>query len=142
MPSKNPFISQVANGTPIAALVHAAKEVSGGNLRARAHVRAIDELAGLVRVFNQMVEDLESNSRELEARRRFTEAILESIPTGVLSLDAQRRITHANPALLRMFHPNGPGDDQTPRMINSELHEVFPPDVVEDTSAAFEMSAM
>ena len=33
------------------------------------------------------------------------ETILESIPTGVLSLDAARRVTHVNQALLRMFHP-------------------------------------
>ena len=33
-----------------------------------------------------MTQELEANSRELERRRRFTEAILESIPTGVISL--------------------------------------------------------
>ena len=36
-------------------------------------VAAIDELATLVRAFNEMTEELEANSRELEARRRFTE---------------------------------------------------------------------
>ena len=55
-------------------------------------VAAIDELAGLVRGFNEMTRDLEANSRELDARRRFTEAILESIPTGVISLAADGRI--------------------------------------------------
>jgi nitrogen fixation/metabolism regulation signal transduction histidine kinase len=33
---------------------------------------------------------------ELDQRRRQMETILESIPTGVLSLDASRRVTHTN----------------------------------------------
>jgi len=77
---------------PIAALIDAAHQVSKGNLHYRVRVRAIDELATLVRGFNQMTQELEANSRELEARRRFTEAILESIPTGVISVSADGRI--------------------------------------------------
>ena len=42
----------------------------------------------LVSGFNRMTADLEANRSELEARRRFTEAILESIPTGVISVDS------------------------------------------------------
>src|SRR5207249_10021428 len=71
----------------------------GGNLSYQVEVPAIDELAGLVRGFNEMTRELESNSRELDARRRFTEAILESIPTGVLSVSADGRIQRVNRAL-------------------------------------------
>ena len=88
---------------PIAALLHAAGEVSKGNLKHRVHVRAIDELASLVRGFNEMTQELEANSRELDARRRFTEAILESIPTGVISIGADGYIRRVNRALVRMF---------------------------------------
>ena len=73
---------------PISALLIAAGEVRKGNLKYRVNVRAIDELASLVRGFNEMTQELEANSRELDARRRFTEAILESIPTGVMSIAA------------------------------------------------------
>ena len=66
-------------------------------------VRAIDELASLVRGFNEMTQELEANSRELEARRRFTEAILESIPTGVISIGADGCIQRVNRALCGMF---------------------------------------
>jgi two-component system, NtrC family, nitrogen regulation sensor histidine kinase NtrY len=66
-------------------------------------VRAIDELASLVRGFNEMTQELEANSRELDARRRFTEAILESIPTGVISIGADGSIRRVNRALRRMF---------------------------------------
>ena len=76
---------------------------SKGNLRHRVEVRAIDELASLVRGFNEMTKELEANSRELDARRRFTEAILESIPTGVISIGADGYIRRVNRALGRMF---------------------------------------
>jgi two-component system nitrogen regulation sensor histidine kinase NtrY len=89
--------------TPISALLHAAGEVSKGNLKHRVQVRAIDELASLVRGFNEMTHELEANSRELDARRRFTEAILESIPTGVISIGSDGYIRRVNRALASMF---------------------------------------
>jgi two-component system, NtrC family, nitrogen regulation sensor histidine kinase NtrY len=88
---------------PISALLEAASEVRRGNLSYRVRENAIDELATLVRAFNEMTNDLESNSRELEARRRFTEAILESIPTGVISVSGGERIERVNRALSGIF---------------------------------------
>ena len=85
--------------SPISALLVAAGEVRKGNLGHRVRAKAIDELATLVRAFNEMMQELEANSRELENRRRFTEAILESIPTGVLSVNAEGRIQRVNRAL-------------------------------------------
>jgi PAS domain S-box-containing protein len=89
--------------TPISALLGAAQEVRQGNLAYRVKVNAIDELASLVRAFNEMTKELEANSRELEKRRRFTEAILESIPTGVISLSGEGRIQSVNRALKGLF---------------------------------------
>jgi two-component system, NtrC family, nitrogen regulation sensor histidine kinase NtrY len=89
--------------TPITALLRAAEQIRKGNLSYRVRVGAIDEMATLVRAFNEMTEALETNSKELEARRRFTEAILESIPTGVISLAADGRIQRVNRALLGIF---------------------------------------
>ena len=44
-------------------------------------------------------QELESTGRELDLRRRFTEAILESIPTGVISIGADGSIHRVNRAL-------------------------------------------
>jgi PAS domain S-box-containing protein len=98
------FLSRKISG-PISALLTAAGEVRKGNLRYRVDIRAQDELASLVRGFNEMTQELEANSRELDARRRFTEAILESIPTGVLSITADGRIQRVNRALIQIFPP-------------------------------------
>ncbi|MGA8027993.1 MAG: HAMP domain-containing protein, partial [Bryobacteraceae bacterium] len=90
---------------PISALLGAAQEVRRGNLSYRVRVNAMDELATLVRAFNEMTSALEGNAKELEARRRFTEAILESIPTGVISVSADERIERVNRALAAIFSP-------------------------------------
>jgi len=91
---------------PISAILEAASEIRRGNLRHRIGARAIDELGSLVRSFNQMTQELETTSEELDRRRRFTEAILESIPTGVLSIASDGSIQHTNRALAKIFPPD------------------------------------
>ena len=90
---------------PIAAILDAATEVRKGNFK-RVDVTAVDELGSLVRGFNQMTEELEASQRELDRRRRFTEAILESIPTGVISIGADGSIKRVNLALTKIFPPD------------------------------------
>ena len=89
--------------SPIAAVLGAVDEVSKGNLTYRVNVSAVDEMAQLVSGFNRMTGDLDANRKEIEARRRFTEAILESIPTGVISVDANGHIQLVNRALAEIF---------------------------------------
>jgi len=138
------FLSKLVT-RPLAALAEATQEISRGRLDYRIDVSTADEIGDLVRSFNRMAEDLETSRRQIEAssrdvsaanaeldrRRRQMETILESIPTGVLSLDASRRVTHANQALLRMFNPDGREDEH--RMLRgAALAEVFPLEVLQD----------
>ncbi|MFQ5663322.1 MAG: ATP-binding protein [Terriglobia bacterium] len=88
---------------PIQALAVATREVSRGNFDYRVDVAARDELGTLVTSFNQMTtqlgesrQQLERAVAELDQRRQWIEAILESIPTGVLTLDSNLRILNAN----------------------------------------------
>jgi two-component system, NtrC family, nitrogen regulation sensor histidine kinase NtrY len=140
------FLSKLVT-RPVVALAEATDEISRGRLDYRVEVRAADEIGDLVRSFNRMAEELESSRKQIEAssrelsaanveldqRRRHIETILESIPTGVLSLDVNRHITHANQALLRMFYPNGPSGDSRV-LIGAALPEVFSSEVLEDIS--------
>jgi len=138
------FLSKLVT-RPLAALAEATQEISRGRLDYRIDVSSADEIGDLVRSFNRMAEELETSRRQIEAstrdvstanaeldqRRRQMETILESIPTGVLSLDASRSVTHANQALLRMFNPEGRGDEH--RMLRgARLADVFPPEVLQD----------
>jgi len=139
------FLSKIVT-RPLSALAEATQEISRGRLDYRVDVSAADEIGDLVRSFNRMAEDLESSRRQIEAssrdlsaanaeleqRRRHMETILESIPTGVLSLDAARRVTHVNQALLRMFHPDSQRDGSSQILLGATLAEVFPAEVLED----------
>src|SRR5438876_7689679 len=88
---------------PIEALSEATREISAGNLDHRVHVQAQDELGLLVSHFNDMAERLQGTTRELDARRRYMEIILESIPTGVISVDSDMRANKINRAARAMF---------------------------------------
>jgi two-component system, NtrC family, nitrogen regulation sensor histidine kinase NtrY len=139
------FLSKIVT-RPLSALAEATQEISRGRLDHRVDVSSADEIGDLVRSFNRMAEDLESSRRQIEAssrdlsaanaeldqRRRQMETILENIPTGVLSLDDNRRITHVNQALRRMFHPDGVHDGSSQIVLGAALEEVFPAEVLED----------
>ena len=138
------FLSKIVT-RPLSALAEATQEISRGRLDYRVDVRAADEIGDLVRSFNRMAEDLEASRRQIEAssrdlsaanaeldqRRRHMETILESIPTGVLSLDADLRVTHVNQALLRMFYPE-PHEGTAAKLLGASPGEVFPAEVAED----------
>src|SRR6202049_2445263 len=139
------FLSKLVT-RPLAALAEATQEISRGRLDYRVDVSAADEIGDLVRSFNRMAEELEVSRRQIEAssrdlsaanteleqRGRQMETILESIPTGVLSLDAERRVTHANQALLRMFQPDI-GHHGAARMLRgATMADIFPSEVLED----------
>lgn len=88
---------------PIKALAEGADEIARGNLGHRVDVLAEDELGLLVSTFNDMSAKLESNSIELSERRRYIETVLETLPTGIISFDADDRITTINRAALSIL---------------------------------------
>ncbi len=88
---------------PIKALAEGADEIARGNLGHRVEVFAEDELALLVSTFNDMSLKLEANSLELERRRRYTETVLETLPTGVMSFDADNRVSTINRAAVNIL---------------------------------------
>jgi nitrogen fixation/metabolism regulation signal transduction histidine kinase len=88
---------------PIEALAEATREISSGNLNYRVEIEAADELGMLVGLFNDMALRLQGTTAELETRRRYMEIILETIPTGVISLDPDLRIHTVNRAARTMF---------------------------------------
>jgi nitrogen fixation/metabolism regulation signal transduction histidine kinase len=92
--------------TPITAILEAADEVRQGHLHHRVRVAAEDELAMLVTGFNQMTEALETGAHELERRNRFTEAILESIPTACFRSARTARSTGSTRRWVRSFRPH------------------------------------
>jgi two-component system nitrogen regulation sensor histidine kinase NtrY len=89
---------------PLSALIAATERVRAGDLTARVPEHgAPDEIGSLSRAFNRMTNDLEQNRRELleanrqlDQRRRFTEAVLEGVSAGVVGLDGEGKINLPN----------------------------------------------
>jgi PAS domain S-box-containing protein len=111
--------------TPIKALAEASNEIARGNLSHRVTTVADDELALLAASFNQMTTQLEENRRSIEAgaaelrdknlalreRRNYIETILQSLTTGVVSLDENDCVTTFNAAASRMLGLTHKPDD-------------------------------
>jgi nitrogen fixation/metabolism regulation signal transduction histidine kinase len=139
------LLSKLVN-RPVAALAAGTAAISKGQLDYRVDIRATDELAELVQSFNSMAEQLESSRRQietssrdvraaneaLERRRRYIETVLESLPTGVISVDASRRITLANTAFSRMFYLERSEYVSPTDLVNLPLREVMAADVLAD----------
>ncbi len=111
--------------TPIRALAEASNEVARGNLSHRVVTIADDELALLADSFNQMTAQLEDNRTSIEAgstalreknltleeRRNYIETVLESLSTGVVSLDENDSVTTINAAASRILRLSVPVAD-------------------------------
>ena len=98
--------------TPIGRLAGAAERVSEGDLGVRVAVGMDDdEIGALSETFNRMTSQLEGQRKELvdanfqlDARRRFTEAMLAGVSAGVLGFDGDGRITLINRMASRMLN--------------------------------------
>ena len=103
--------------TPIKALAEASNEIARGNLKHRVTTIADDELALLAESFNQMTTQLEENRSRIEAgaaelrdknmalreRRNYIETVLQSLSTGVVSIDENDCVTTLNASAARML---------------------------------------
>jgi two-component system, NtrC family, nitrogen regulation sensor histidine kinase NtrY len=88
---------------PVEAIARASDEIARGNFSHRVDVFAEDELNVLVTAFNQMAVKLDENSQELSERRKYTETVLQSLNTGVISFDSENSVTTINNAAISMF---------------------------------------
>ena len=91
---------------PIGGLIHAADRVRTGDLSVRVpEVPSDDDIAGLLRAFNRMTNQLATQRSELmdaysqiDERRRFTETVLSGVSAGVIGLDLQGLVELPNRA--------------------------------------------
>jgi two-component system, NtrC family, nitrogen regulation sensor histidine kinase NtrY len=103
--------------TPISYLIRAADRVRAGDLTARVpEIEEGSEIDSLSRAFNRMTDQLSSQRSELinannqlDQRRRFTEAVIGGVSSGVIGLDARGRITLPNRSAAEFIgrEPNG-----------------------------------
>jgi len=83
---------------PIQRLAEGTRAVAHGDLDHRIEGEGEDEIGTLVTAFNRMTAELKTSRTELESRRRYLETLLANITAGVVSADAEGRITTMNRA--------------------------------------------
>ncbi|MCO6050577.1 PAS domain-containing sensor histidine kinase [Mesorhizobium sp. RP14(2022)] len=96
---------------PIRQLIGAADEVAGGNLDVKVPVRPSDgDVGALADTFNNMIGELKSQRNELleanyqiDERRRFSEAVLSGVTSGVIGVDPDGMVTILNPSAEAML---------------------------------------
>jgi two-component system nitrogen regulation sensor histidine kinase NtrY len=96
---------------PIGELIAAADRVRAGDLSVQvAALPGSDELTSLGRAFNRMTDQLQAQreelvvaNRQLDSRRRFTEAVLGGVSAGVVGLDQDGRINLPNRSASRLL---------------------------------------
>ncbi len=98
---------------PLIELVSAARNVGSGNFAMRVQPgNGTDEVGLLARAFNRMTAQLEAQTQalvsanaQLEVRRAFIEAVLESITAGIVSIDREGAIRLMNSSAQALLHP-------------------------------------
>ncbi len=125
---------------PVESLADAMEAIAAGDYAHRVGMSSTEELGELVDSFNVMAADLESAhataerstaqlsdlNHALQARRTELETIIETIPSGVVTLSADRRILLANRAFSEMLDPGGQR-----QFVGLPLSSVLPPDIVD-----------
>ncbi|MEK6709565.1 MAG: ATP-binding protein, partial [Nitrospinota bacterium] len=99
-------------------LAEGTRAVSEGDLEYRVDAQADGEVGILVDAFNRMTQELKGNREKIEEsaghlrrtsaendrRRRYMEAMLENIGTGVVSINRRGRVTVLNKAAGQLLH--------------------------------------
>jgi PAS domain S-box-containing protein len=102
---------------PVEALAVAMAEIAAGKYEHRVELAATGEMGELVRAFNRMAADLDTSrqlaetsseqltaaNRAIEERRRELETIVETIPSGVVTLDSTGTILLSNRAFAALL---------------------------------------
>jgi two-component system, NtrC family, sensor histidine kinase KinB len=134
-------------GAPIEALAKAADNIGQGNFDVTLPISPVAEMTLLSRRFGLMAEALRhhkaTNIEELLASESRLQAVLDSIDDGLVIIDAQGRVEHANPVAIRQLFwlrdPHGKSlgellarpelDEATQRVLSGQLLERVPDDL-------------
>jgi two-component system nitrogen regulation sensor histidine kinase NtrY len=129
------YIAQGLTG-PIGKLATATRRVAEGELDFILEKESDDEMGLLVDSFNQMTHDLQTSKIQLESvnvalqesnieldeRRQYIETILQNVPAGVISFDANSKVTSINKFAEDLLHINK--DDY----LHKDFHTTLMPD--------------
>ena len=131
---------------PAETLADAMEQISAGHYSHRVTVGATEELGEVIHSFNAMASDLEQSralaetstaqlsevNRTLGDRRRELELILDTIPSGVATLDGRLSVLLSNRAMLDLLDLHTSATDIEHALANLPVDVAFPPAISEE----------
>ncbi len=129
---------------PVEALGMAMDEIAAGQYDHRVAAIATGEMGDLVRAFNHMAADLEASrqladsssaqltaaNRAIEERRRELETIVETIPSGVVTLDGSGVVLQSNRAFAALM-----GLREDVSLAGEKIETLLPAELAEDLAS-------
>ena len=126
---------------PVEALAEAMDEIADGKYDHRVSLAATGEMGDLVRAFNHMAADLEASrqlaesssaqlttaNQAIEERRRELETIVETIPSGVVTLDGSGVVLQSNRAFAALM-----GGRVDLDLVGARIETLLPAECLED----------
>ena len=126
---------------PVEALADAMDEIAAGKYDHRVALSVTGEMGELVRAFNHMAADLETSrslaesssaqltaaNQAIEERRRELETILETIPSGVVTLDGAGMVLQSNRAFAGLM-----GHREDVSLAGERIDSLLPADCLDD----------
>ncbi|MDR3725261.1 MAG: ATP-binding protein [Terracidiphilus sp.] len=134
---------------PVEALADAMNAIADGKYERRVETHATGEMEELVRSFNHMAADLEASrllaetssaqltaaNQAIETRRRELETILETIPSGVVTLDATNKVLLANHAFALLM-----GLPEDANLTGQQIDALLPAECASDLAGVIRRS--
>lgn len=92
---------------PLRGLIEGTRRIARGDFSFELPGRRGDEIGTVMEAFNEMTRQVSRSQTVLEERRKYLEIILENIGTGVISTDAEDRVSAVNTAAERILGMRG-----------------------------------
>lgn len=129
---------------PVEALADAMDEIAAGKYSHRVGTVATGEMADLIRSFNHMAADLETSrqlaessqaqltaaNQSIEQRRRELEIIVETIPSGVVTLDGSGIVLQANHAFSELMARSA-----ETTLVGERIEDLFPAECADEVAS-------
>lgn len=122
---------------PVQHLAHTGEALASGNLDARAHLNAHNELGGLAVTFNHMADKLQHKLREVREQKQFLQGLIDAIPDGMRVISPNYQILQVNQAYCQQlglsseqalsqpcYHVYQQSEPCAPTLYTCPLHEI------------------
>lgn len=109
---------------PIKVLAEICNEIGKGNLKEKLKINRKDEIGILAEAINNMVRQLDRNTKKLIEMKNFNEDILRNISIGIITTDRAGNILSINPTGQRILEDNKNVNNQKEKLSQALIRQL------------------